>query len=96
MKVDIKETLFWILLIIALGLLLWNIFGKSPTEFVIIITIIFMTVLKIWSISDQQIRTDINIQYSFNKIKSKMNSLRNDILSIKENIDLIKNKLKVK
>lgn len=88
MKINIRELLFWIILIFALALLLWNVFGKSPTEFVTIISIIFMLVLKIWSISDQQIKSDINAKNSFSNIREETSTIKYDI-------GLIKNKLKV-
>lgn len=88
MKINIKDLFFWIFLILALALLLWNVFGDSPTEFITIISVIFMIVLKLWSVSDQQIKTDRNIKNSFNKI-------RGEISLIKSNMSLIKNKLKV-
>lgn len=88
MKINIKDLLFWIFLVLALALLLWNVFGNSPTEFITIISIIFMVVLKLWSVNDQQIKTDMNIKNSFNMI-------RGEISLIKSDINLIKNKLKV-
>ena len=82
MKVDIKEILFWIFLIIAVVLLLWNVFGNSPTEMFTIIGIIFMVVLKVWNISDRQLMTEMRIKDGFKKISRDM--------------ELIKYKLKVK
>lgn len=88
MKTDWKNILFWIFLIIAIILLIWNVFGSSPNEFIAIIALIFMLALKMWSISDRQIKLDIrfnslqfNIKDGFNKIKTDM--------------DLIKKKLKI-
>ena len=88
MKVDIRDILFWILLIISVGLLLWYVFGDSPAEVAIFVTIASMIVLKVWHISDRQIKSDMNVRHGFDNIKQ-------DINIIKEDISLIKNKLEV-
>lgn len=56
MKMDIRNILFWIFLIISMMLLIWNVFGNSPAEFVTLATLIFTVLLKIWTISDRQIK----------------------------------------
>ena len=62
MSVNIKDILFWIFLIFGLILLLWNIFGKSPTEFVALVALIFTVLLKTWSISDRQIKHEMRFR----------------------------------
>ena len=59
MRIDVKDVLFWVFLFIGLILLLWNIFGNSPTEFIALVTLIFTVLLKTWSISDRQIKTEM-------------------------------------
>ncbi|MBI2449702.1 hypothetical protein HYV49_05395 [Candidatus Pacearchaeota archaeon] len=56
---DIRDILFWIFLLLSIILVLWAIFGNSPTEFIAIITLIFTLLLKIWSISDRLIRLEM-------------------------------------
>ena len=56
---NLKEILFWIFLAIAIILLVWNVFGNSPTEFAVMMTFIFTILLKVWSISDRQIRLEM-------------------------------------
>ena len=58
MKMKIRDILFWIFLAIALGLIIWNLFGNSPTEFIALVTLIFAILLKVWSISDRQLKLD--------------------------------------
>jgi len=55
----IKEVIFWIVLTLAVGLLIWNIFGNSPTELITLITLIFAVLLKVWAISDNQIKMEM-------------------------------------
>ena len=59
MKVGIKDILFWIFLVIAIILLIWYTFGNSPTEFAVMITFIFTILMKVWAISDRQIRLEM-------------------------------------
>ncbi len=74
MKLEIKEVLFWIFLILAIILLLWNIFGNSPNEFVTTITLIFAALLKIWSISDRQIRNEVKFNFLVKDFKEHINN----------------------
>ncbi len=59
MNIDIKDILFWIFLLLGIGLLLWNVFGNSPEEFIATVTLIFAVLLKTWSVSDRQIRLEM-------------------------------------
>ena len=59
MKIDIKEVLFWILLILSIILIIWNVFGNSPTEFIALVSLIFTLLLKVWSVSDKQIKLEM-------------------------------------
>lgn len=59
MNVDIKEILFWIFLFLGVALLLWNIFGESPEEFISLVTLNFAVLLKLWSISDRLLRLEM-------------------------------------
>ncbi len=71
MSVDIKEVLFWIFLILGIGLLVWNVFGNSPTEFIATVTLILTVLFKIWAVSDKQIRSEmrfISLEKSFIKL----------------------------
>ena len=58
MRFNIKEVLFWIVFIIALVLLIWNVFGDSPTEFVTMVAILFTILLKVISVSDRLARLE--------------------------------------
>lgn len=59
MRIDIKEILFWILLILSIILIIWNVFGNSPTEFIALVSLIFTLLLKVWSVSDKQIKLEM-------------------------------------
>jgi len=59
MRINYMDILFWIFLILSTGLLIWAIFGNSPTEFFITLTILFAILIKTWSISDRQIKLEM-------------------------------------
>ena len=40
MKFDWRVVLFWIMLILSLILIIWNVFGDSPTEFFTLVAIL--------------------------------------------------------
>jgi len=57
--VNIKEILFWISLLISMSLLIWTVFGNSPTEFIALAGLIFTLMLKMWSIGDRLLRLEM-------------------------------------
>jgi len=84
---DIKEILFWIFLIFGMGLLIWNVFGNSPSEFITLISVILIIVIKMRSISDRQMILGMKFNSLAFNIKDSFNNIRKDI-------EVIKNKLK--
>ncbi len=60
---DIKNVLFWIFLVFSLILIIWNVFGNSPTEFVALVAIIFTVLLKTWSIGDRVTKLEMRFNY---------------------------------
>ena len=71
-KSKILDILFWIFLIISVILLIWAVFGQSPTELYVLLPILLTLLLKIWSINDRLLRLEINVS-------NKLNSLEKDL-----------------
>ena len=71
---DIRDILFWIFLVIGMILLIWSVFGDSPTEIVTIGVLIFTVLFKTWSISDRQIKSDMK----FNLLARDFRALAKD------------------
>lgn len=78
-KRSLLNFLFWVLLVVGIILVLWRIFGNSPSDFSIIITFTLMLMFKILSLSDElkDFKNDmrvsfINIKNDFNDIKTKL------------------------
>lgn len=51
--VDIRDILFWIFMFIAVALIIWRVFGESPYDFYILLTILVSLSLKLWSVSNK-------------------------------------------
>mgnify|MGYP001577205276 CR=1 FL=1 len=71
---NIKEILFWIFLFISMGLLIWTVFGNSPTEFAALAGLIFTLMLKMWSIGERQVRLEMR----FNGLVKDFKNLAKD------------------
>ncbi len=61
--VNIKEALFWVFLIISMILLIWNVFGNSPTEFITMVAILFTVLLKVMLISERLAKLETKFYY---------------------------------
>ena len=75
-KRKILNILFWVLLLIVVALILWRIFGNSPTDLQIIIPIMLMFLVKMWTISDEVKELKHEARMSFSKVKSQMEKLK--------------------
>ncbi|MAG02614.1 hypothetical protein CMI42_04715 [Candidatus Pacearchaeota archaeon] len=81
-KVDIKDMLFWIFLVISLILLIWILVGDSPSELIFITTIFLTMLFKVWAISDRGIKTDAKVDRlgdGFKRLAEDFRDLRGDI-----------------
>ena len=77
---DIKDILFWIFLTISIILLAWILFGDSPSEIMFVVTLFITMFIKIWKISDRQIRTDSKID----RLGDSFRRLADDFRDFKE------------
>ena len=84
----ILNILFWIALIVVVVLILWRIFGNSPSDLSIIIGIGFMIMFKMWTISDDFNGFKHEVRMSFVKVKSDISDIGKKV----EKIEWRKNK----
>ena len=91
---DIFNILFWIFLIIGIILVLWRIFGNSPSDLAIILPFILMLLFKIWSISDEVKDFKHDIKLSFYKVKNEIKDSEMNINNLRKDVDDIKTKSK--
>ncbi len=76
---DILEILFWILLIIVIILILWRIFGNSPSDLSILLASLLTILLKMWAISDELKEFKHEVKFSFHKVREDINSTNSKI-----------------
>lgn len=74
-KRNILNILFWIALIVVIILILWRIFGNSPSDLSIIISALFAILLKMWAISDELKEFKHEVRFSFHKVKEDINQI---------------------
>jgi Mg2+/citrate symporter len=72
----IFNILFWIALIIGIVLILWMVFGDSPTELGVVITFMLALLFKIWSVSDETKEFKHEVKMSFVKVREDFSELK--------------------
>lgn len=74
-KKHILNILFWTALAIVIALILWRIFGNSPSDLSIMISALFAILLKMWAISDELKEFKHEIRFSFHKAKEDISKI---------------------
>ena len=83
---DIFNILFWIFLIIVIILLIWYIFGNSPTELGITLTFLLMLMFKMWAISDDLKDFKYETKFSFHKVKEDANIIKDKLEKVENKV----------
>lgn len=78
-KTKILNLLFWIFLIVGVILLIWRIFGQTPSELLVILPFIFTILFKIWSIGDELKEHKIDYNVFKENIKNSFINIKKDI-----------------
>ena len=83
-KINIKDILFWIFFVIGIAMILWKIFGNSPTDLQVVIPFIIMGFLKIWGMNERMIKLEMKTKNGFYNMKRDMNLIKQDLNLIKK------------
>ena len=82
LKRKILNIIFWVALAVGIIMVLWRIFGESPTDLVIITPFIIMLISKIWDMNEtirdvgHQVKIlSMNTKYAFDKVKNDFENL---------------------
>lgn len=86
---DIFNILSWIFFIIGIVLLIWYIFGNSPTELAITITFLLMLMMKMWNIRDNLKDFKHEVRFSFHKIKEEINNMENRTIKLENKFAIL-------
>jgi len=81
LKRKILDVLFWIALAVGVIMIIWRIFGKSPSDLVIITPFIVMLTAKILNVSDELKNFRYYTKLSFIKFRENINRIENKISS---------------
>lgn len=85
-KKQILNILFWIFLIIGIIMIIWKIFGNSPTDIEILIPFIIMILLKLWSNNENIREVKYQVKLLEKGTKSSFEKVRDDLNNIKLNL----------
>ncbi|MBU3923382.1 MAG: hypothetical protein KJ592_00535 [Nanoarchaeota archaeon] len=82
MKFDFKNLLIWISLLVGVGMVLWRVFGNSPTDLELFVPFLIFGFGKVWSIGDRVTRLEMNTKHGFEMMKRDMNLIKDKLDSI--------------
>ena len=101
-KIKILNVLFWVSLVVGIVMVLWRIFGNSPSDLQVVAPFFVMGAAKMWDVNEKQIRLEMGTRNGFDRMKQDINLMKQDINLVKENIgsmelnvNLIKERLEV-
>lgn len=80
------DILFWVSLVVGIVMVLWKIFGNSPTDLQVIAPFIVMGFVKVWDVNERQIRLEMGTKNGFTKMKYDFGLIKQDLSLIKERL----------
>jgi len=83
-KRKILDIIAWIALIVGIIMVLWRIFGNSPTDLAVVTPFIIFGLAKTWSNNNKIYDLEIKMKNNFNKAKEDMNRIENKIDKLKK------------
>ena len=87
----ILNIIAWIALIVGVIMVLWKIFGNSPTDLALISPFVVFGLAKIWGIDNSLREFKYNVKLSFKKVDNDMNDLKKKANNLENNIGDKKN-----
>ncbi len=86
MRINFRNVLAWIFLLIAVVLVLWLIFGDSPTELAVFSVVAGFVLVKMWDMSERQIELEMRAKNGFNNMGEDMSLVKRDMGLIKKRL----------
>ena len=90
MKINFRDVLLWIFLVLTIVLLLWYMFGDSPTEVIIYSVVAGFVLVKMWDFNERLTRVEMGTRNGFGMMKRDMSLVKEDMSLVKENISLVR------
>ncbi len=88
MSWNFRRILFWIFAVICVVLLLWLIFGDSPTELFVSSAVVVLIIVKIWDMNERQIKMEMGTKNGFCNMGRDMNLIKQDMNLIKKRLEI--------
>lgn len=86
MKINFKSMLAWIFLLVAVVLVLWLIFGDSPTELTVFSVVAGFVLVKMWDMGERQTELEMRTKKGFYNIKKDVGLMKTDLNLIKKGV----------
>lgn len=86
MNSDFRKILFWIFAVTCVVLLLWLIFGDSPTELFVSSAVVVLIIMKIWGMNEKQIKMEMGTKNGFCNMGRDMKIIKQDMKLIKKRL----------
>lgn len=83
----ILDVIFWVALGVGIIMVLWRVFGNSPTDIAVISPFIVMGLTKIWTNNNRIWELEIKMKNSFDKVKENMNDIKIQINNLSNKFD---------
>jgi len=94
LKRKILDAIAWIALVVGIIMILWRVFGNSPTDLAVISPFIVLGLVKIWSNNNTIKDVGYQVKLLSNNTKSSFEKVRGDMSRIESKIDSLLNKNK--
>ena len=88
MNVKIWDVVFWVALVIGIVMVLWRVFGNSPTDLQVVAPFIVMGFSKMWGMNERLVRLEMKTGHGFRRAGEDIGLIRQDINLIKERLEI--------
>ncbi len=88
MRLNFRRILFWVFAVICIVLLLWLIFGNSPTELFVSSAVVILIIVKIWEMNEKLIKVEMGTKNGFCNIGRDMKTIKQDMGLIKKRLEI--------
>jgi len=81
-KIKIWDVVFWVALVVGIVMVLWRVFGNSPTDLQVVAPFIVMGFSKMWGMNERLVRLEMKTAGGFRRVGD-------DIGLIKERLGIL-------
>ncbi|MFH0711563.1 MAG: hypothetical protein V1889_00380 [archaeon] len=75
-KIKVLDVVFWVSLIVGIIMVLWRIFGDSPTDLQVVAPFIVVGFVKMGGMNEKLIKLEMKSENGFRKIREDMGLIK--------------------